>query len=73
LRLKGLDAVTLDGGAVAWGEKVLAEGASSSVAGSYRMMVNGGSPILDGVAPPPIRKKNVTPPTRKGKKTAGCS
>jgi hypothetical protein len=73
LRRRGLDAVVLNGGAEAWQEEVLAENASAPAAQSYRMMMFGGSPILDGAAPPPLPKKNAAPPSRKGKKDGGCS
>jgi hypothetical protein len=73
LRSKGLDAVVLEGGASAWDSQVLQETGMAAAAQSYRMMMNGKSPILDGAAPPPVPKKNAAPPTRKGKKGGGCS
>ncbi|MCP4094217.1 MAG: hypothetical protein GY747_12285 [Planctomycetes bacterium] len=61
------------GGVGAWSREVLAEDAIAPAAQSYRMMMFGGSPILDGAAPPPLPKKNMPPPSRKGKKDGGCS
>jgi|FLOH01.1.fsa_nt_gi uncharacterized protein len=73
LRRKGLDAVVLEGGARAWDSQVLQETGMAAAAQSYRMMMNGKSPILDGAAPPPVPKENAAPPKREGKKGGGCS
>lgn len=71
LRTRGHQATFLDGGVGGWKARVLSEEGIAVEAASYRMMMEGSSPILDGAAPPPMPTKRAAPVKKKSKK-GGC-
>jgi len=72
LRLAGIEAIALEGGAAAFQLKVMDESADDPRAASYRIFASGVSPFGGDAPAAPVRKKKA-PPKRKKKKSTGCS